>query len=580
MEHFVKRAMIALFLGLFSTGVLACAVFQFNLKEQLCQENRLRLEDVQQSLDAIFSPEERYGLINTDKAYLARIKPILLTGYSSNDAEITTLSNSLRFLASAKGNTGAVYSIYVALLDEEAAYLLTDTGMKCKKYLRDSSWIASCGQTVKEDFCEFRSIGSATSSSSAVTNVLTVYHYISSTHWETGESIDGCIVINYYLSPIMMQLRGALPSSNSCYILKTENGQIGTNQTSYVLTGQDGSDSAGAAYQDRRFEYFHQRSGCLDIEYLLLCPKKELYRLVHEQNIAMILLAGAMLIVSIYFFTIYQNQHKKYFNNIRKILQITTEDDASSLALELPEGNYSDLANRVLKHTVDRIEMKELLAEEHSKRAEMELLALQSQINPHFLLNTIDFIYWSQISDFGIESVQAQMMEHLCQMLKYALDTSSIIVPLREELENAVNYISIQKARKRCFVEFLLEIPEELEAMGVMKLILQPVLENCFQHGLRGSSGGEIRVRLTARKTGELLEIRVSDNGLGIDPDKMEQINQNLSLGKVKRSHIGIPNINRRLQLYYGPAAGVRFEPAPSGGCVAVLRMKAIELET
>ena len=121
MEHFVKRAMIALFLGLFSTGVLACAVFQFNLKEQLCQENRLRLEDVQQSLDAIFSPEERYGLINTDKAYLARIKPILLTGYSSNDAEITTLSNSLRFLASAKGNTGAVYSIYVALLDEEAA---------------------------------------------------------------------------------------------------------------------------------------------------------------------------------------------------------------------------------------------------------------------------------------------------------------------------------------------------------------------------------------------------------------------------------------------------------------------------
>ncbi len=579
MERFFRRALLVLFAVLLITGAATCMIFQHNLKEKLRQESLQHLTDVKADLDAMLAPQEKYRLIDTDRGYLARLRSVLLTGHASTDAETQSLSSALRFLKLAKTGDGAVHSIYVALLERNVPYILSDSGLKYKKFLRDRSWLESFRNAENGDFCEFRSVSVSTADSEAGARVLTVYHSITSTHWDTGEQIEGCIVINYYLTPIMMQLKRTLPSSHSIYIYEASNGQHCTSGKDDVLSEEELSSIAvegehTGEVREGEFVYFRETSDRLSVDYILLCPKKVLYQLVNDLNLAMILLAGAMLAFCLLFLAVYQHQNDKYLSNIRRILEVSNENAPQGGALRFPQDGYGDITRHILKHTVDRMEMKELLQKEQAKRMEMEMLALQSQINPHFLLNTVDFLYWSQVRDFGVHSGQVGMMENLCKILKYALDSSRTIVPLSDELKNAEAYIAIQKARKNLCLDVLYDIPQELERSGVMKLILQPVLENCFQHGLRRGEETRLRVVIRARREGEQLVVYVADDGLGMECAAREKLNDDLRSGLLKSGHIGIANINRRLRLYYGEDAGVTLRNNPGGGLTVILRMR------
>ena len=582
MERFFRRALLVLFAVLLFAGVVTCVVFQYNLKAELRQESLDHLTAAKADLDALLAPQEKYRIIDTDSAYLARLRNVLMTGRTSTDAEILSLSNATHFLSSAKAGDGEVHSIYVMLLDPDAAYVLSDSGLKYKKFLRDGTWVDSCIEGNGSDFCEFRGVSVSTIDSVAGASVLTVYHYITSTHWDTGEQIDGCIVINYYLTPIMMQLKRTLPSSHSIYIYEPSNGQYGTSGEDDALSNEGleaivaGGTKTGEV-QSGQFVYFWESSDCLSVDYILLCPKKVLYKLVNDLNVAMVQLAGAMIALSLLFFAVYQHQNQKYLNNIRRILEVSAENTPQNGALRFPQHGYEEITRHILRHTIDRREMKNLLQEEKSKRMEMEMLALQSQINPHFLLNTVDFLYWSQVRDYGVNSSQVGMMENLCRILKYALDSSRTLVPLQDELKNAEAYIAIQQARKNLFLDVVQDVSPELEHARVMKLILQPVLENCFQHGLKRGEESRLRVVLRVRREGEQLVLCVADDGLGMESAAIEQLNEDLRAGVLKGGHIGIANINRRLRLYYGEEAGITLRGNPGGGLTVILRMRYID---
>ena len=196
-----------------------------------------------------------------------------------------------------------------------------------------------------------------------------------------------------------------------------------------------------------------------------------------------------------------------------------------------------------------------------------ELTALQSQINPHFLYNTLETIRGQALMDDNVEI--ARMVEALSSFFRYSISRKGNLVTLREELANINNYMLIQRYRfnNRFFLEVIIdEDDEEAYDYLIPKLIIQPVVENAIFHGLEERmEGGKVSIEVIVTETNLILTI--SDNGSGIDGAALKELNNrihssNMKLedgnGKEQRNTgIALPNVHKRIQLLFGEEYGV-----------------------
>lgn len=208
------------------------------------------------------------------------------------------------------------------------------------------------------------------------------------------------------------------------------------------------------------------------------------------------------------------------------------------------------------KKDLDRGYAAELLA----KQAELE--ALQSQINPHFLYNTLESIRGRALVE-GCEDV-AEMAEALAALFRYSISQKGDLVTLEEELHNLGNYFLIQQYRfhNKFEVRYAIEDPELLSAL-LPRMSLQPLVENAIYHGLETKIGkGIVMIKVTEYR--EKIEIAIEDNGSGIDDERLKQLNLWLSQGLMPKeaegARIGIAllNVNKRIALYFGEIYGLR----------------------
>lgn len=199
--------------------------------------------------------------------------------------------------------------------------------------------------------------------------------------------------------------------------------------------------------------------------------------------------------------------------------------------------------------------------------------ALQAQINPHFLYNTLETINFMAYSRFKGPNDISAITVSLSKMLRISLDSETKIVPLSTEKEHIELYIKIMELRYpgKCDIEF--DIPKELEGCMVVKLMLQPIVENAVQHGIR-PSGRHGTIRVEARSGDGLLYVRVSDNGCGMDEETLKSVRKILASDVYLSSkHIGINNVNRRIKLLLGTEYGLSIDSTPGKGTVAVITL-------
>lgn len=196
-------------------------------------------------------------------------------------------------------------------------------------------------------------------------------------------------------------------------------------------------------------------------------------------------------------------------------------------------------------------------------RQQAELDVLQSQINPHFLYNTLDSIRGQALTE-GAEDI-ADMTEALSTFFRYSISNRSNVVTLEEELENIRSYFMIQQFRFNN--RFRLEMPEFpkdlLETCRLPKLTLQPVLENTILHGMEGKIGQGV-ITLRVEQTESRTVITVSDDGAGMREETLLRLQAKLRgeepvpLERRRGSGIALPNVNRRIKLLFGPEYGIR----------------------
>ncbi len=189
----------------------------------------------------------------------------------------------------------------------------------------------------------------------------------------------------------------------------------------------------------------------------------------------------------------------------------------------------------------------------------MQLKALQSQINPHFLFNTLQSIQW--MSELGGNKKVSRMVLALSKIMEYVLKKPTDCVLLREELDYTEKYIELIRARYEDSIVFTFDISDETLELEVPKLLIQPFVENCIYHAK--ISGAVLHILIKSEITDDgSFEIRIHDDGRGMSDAELERLRASMAEGECQNSpdRIGIVNVNTRIRLLYGSGCGVRIE--------------------
>lgn len=237
--------------------------------------------------------------------------------------------------------------------------------------------------------------------------------------------------------------------------------------------------------------------------------------------------------------------------------------------------NEVGLLHRTYKKMIRRI--RELINENYTKQLllrETELKALQAQINPHFLYNTLESVNW--LAKMNNQHKISEMVEALAFLLRSAVNFEEQLVPLSKELEIVRSYVTIQQTRFEERLLFSLDIEKGAEVALIPKLTLQPLVENAIHYALEPRIE-PCRISIRARYAQEVLEIRVEDDGPGMTPEFLKQ----LAAGEIETrgQGIGLANIRERIRLTFGPPWGLELQSAPEQGTTVVVKIPYLKEE-
>ncbi len=229
---------------------------------------------------------------------------------------------------------------------------------------------------------------------------------------------------------------------------------------------------------------------------------------------------------------------------------------------------------RTLRASYDQINelMRDMVASQEEKR-KAELDALQSQINPHFLYNTLDSIVWMIEGEKYNDAVF--MITQLASLFRVSLSSGKTIISIGDEIRHASNYMNIQKVRFKDAFSVEFDIDEEIKNYCTVKLIVQPILENAVYYGVKDMEDGEIVVKGFMGDDGDIY-ITVSDNGFGMSSSQTELLLTDDTRVRKKGSGVGLINVQRRIQLRFGEQYGLKIESEPDEGTTVTIHLPAI----
>jgi two-component system sensor histidine kinase YesM len=223
------------------------------------------------------------------------------------------------------------------------------------------------------------------------------------------------------------------------------------------------------------------------------------------------------------------------------------------------------------------------ITEQQEQKRKSELKALQMQINPHFLYNTLDSIIW--MAEGKKQQEVIAMSSALARLFRLSISRGKEVIDLASEVEHVSNYLTIQKIRYKDKLDYRLEVPEELKGYRTVKIILQPLVENAIYHGIKNKAGTGI-ITIAGTKTEAGIELTVRDDGVGMDEAQLARLRATLAGGDPvddgegysPHSGLGVRNVDERIKLYFGPGFGLSYESEEDGGTLVRVRLPALPI--
>lgn len=445
------------------------------------------------------------------------------------------------------------------------------------KNATDTAWIESY-QNQNPDthlWTEIRDV--YPSSVGASTSVVSIYR--------RTVSRPGVIVMNLFPQYIEDGFYTNSTSESTPYIVVlNENGEVAFQNdlcpfenNIYLSTIMEQKDETFSVHLEGKPYNIHRlASDQLNWTYLAIVPQESLYLLSTQIKstfwivLLLCLLLGMLLAV---LFT---------YRNYRQMKSIMQLFEAAEAEEPLPptrsmymQDEYTILTDTLIKTFIEQRYMRLAVSERLFHMKVLELQALQAQINPHFLVNTLKNIYWMSCSLTDGPNKVSEMIDVLSSMLYYSLRNPFVMVPLEEEIMQTRNYLQIQMTRYPNKFTTDFQYDDNILQEKTLRLILQPIIENSIQHGFL-PKGGKGHIKVHIKRVENHLIFTVSDNGAGMNKETLEKLKRRLcsdSIPEQEIRHIGLLNTAKRLSLRYGNHAQILIKSKYGSGTSITLKI-------
>lgn len=235
-----------------------------------------------------------------------------------------------------------------------------------------------------------------------------------------------------------------------------------------------------------------------------------------------------------------------------RVKVIGTGDLSEQPPIEANEVEVQALSDGFEQMVIHLNELIEKNKSEEIHRRNAELALLQAQINPHFLYNTLDTIIW--LIETGDVERSVRMVSSLSNFFRFSMNQGKDVISLKEEEKHITSYLEIQQIRYRDVMDYQIDIPPELGGYCLPKLTLQPLVENALYHGIKLKRGKGL-IRVTGQEEDGCICLTVTDNGAGMTPERLEELNNAIQNGS--QIGFGLRAIHKRLQLMFGSSYGI-----------------------
>jgi len=565
--------LIPLLLSLLILGSLSIIITQSFVKQEISKNNINLLKQTKENMEFILSEIDSLSLNFNTNATIINVLSRILKNRALTQEDILSFNIIKNFLDTPANSKSYIHSIYIYMNNDNGYFISTTEGLVKLNDFYDTSWYETYlkykgGKTLwieSKTIKQYKSIENTD-------RIITIYKEL----WMG----NGVIVLNIsalYLQNLLNNLTTF--KDQSILVFDKENNIVFKNKNLEYLEKIDIQKINSEpklfftiTIDKNKYTVSKLHSNSFEWEYLSIVPNQTLYNIPIKLSIATFILLFISLILSVilsYFFT---NKNYKQLENVFSIIESA---EAGRPLPPLPErikDEYSFIIHNILKTFIEQNYLKVQLSERKYKHQVMELLALQSQVNPHFLFNTLKTIYWKSCNFTGKPNEISDMVENLENILYYSLNNPVKSVTVEEEVKNTMSYIEIQKVRYKDKFDVKWEFSDEVKNLEVVKLLLQPLIENSIYHGIKEKEGKSY-IKIRFDNTDDQLRISVIDNGLGISHDKLIQIRRNLNEEGDFSEHIGLFNTNKRLKLAYGEQYGISIRSKPGSGTVIYIRI-------
>ncbi len=258
---------------------------------------------------------------------------------------------------------------------------------------------------------------------------------------------------------------------------------------------------------------------------------------------------------------------------IDRLEEVTAALAEGSLDARITDTDVAELRNltssvNIMANKLEDMMHKSIKDERNLRKA--ELRTLQTQINPHFLYNTLDAIIWK--AEAGEKDEVISLTSALSDFFRISLSSGADWIPLSQEKKHIEGYLKIQQTRYRDILRYEIDIPDEIGHYYILKLLLQPLVENAIYHGIKIKRGGGL-ITVTGRLVGNMFEFTVSDTGTGMTEEQLNELNERMKKGQPTVSEgsggFGMVNVNLRIRLYYNQPEGLHIVSSSAGTSVS-----------
>lgn len=459
-----------------------------------------------------------------------------------------TICDELERIAELNQNIDSIY-LYSKYRDE----VLTDEGTLIYDIFNDKSWIVEYLKSNKTEFKNyFRTAYGGK-------NVMTFLYHVNS-----GEASDGCIVVNVdmerYMSVIKKEGFSVIAKNGTNEIIFITRGEKNREIAEKLLKCDNGIVKADGNY----WALAKKESNFGSFSYIYAQPLESYpsdVGLIYAQIVLILILL--IVVFAFIAFKIAEATYKP-ITEIGEILE-NPYSQKSKKYLE-NDKNTKKIADKIFSV----VYTNEMLCRELNSKMEnfnyAQLKALQWQINPHFIFNTLNMLYLLTEDTAGKGNKASQSILSLSKLMRHSLKTEPITVPLKDELKFVDEYVKIMSVRLGDSFSFEVIRDESFKERSVIKMCIQPVLENAFRYGIKNlKKRGIIKIKISDENG--CLKIEITDNGYGMTAEKLGGMRERLARPpELAEEHIGLLNVNSRLKLLYGEQYGIKLESAPNEG--------------